>query len=190
MPQARPQLPAERAGPRLALLIGISSYPEADAPLIAPKNDARVLAGELKRIGFEVEVAEDLSKGGLYWAIENFKKRIKPGSTALFFFSGYGLQANRQTYLIPADAQIWREADVARDGTNLETVLADMNGQGAAVFEAQETLSADRFDGNRAADYRLELPMSRLSRGPYLLSIEARRSERDSARRAVPFRVE
>jgi uncharacterized caspase-like protein len=92
-----------------------------------------VLAGELKRIGFEVEVAEDLSKGGLYWAIENFKKRIKPGSTALFFFSGYGLQANRQTYLIPADAQIWREADVARDGTNLETVLADMNGQGAAV---------------------------------------------------------
>jgi uncharacterized caspase-like protein len=48
-------------------------------------------------------------------------------------FSGYGLQANRQTYLIPADAQIWREADVARDGTNLETVLADMNGQGAAV---------------------------------------------------------
>jgi uncharacterized caspase-like protein len=133
LPQARPQLPAERAGPRLALLIGISSYPEADAPLIAPKNDARVLAGELKRIGFEVEVAEDLSKGGLYWAIENFKKRIKPGSTALFFFSGYGLQANRQTYLIPADAQIWREADVARDGTNLETVLADMNGQGAAV---------------------------------------------------------
>ena len=117
----------------MALLIGISSYPEADVPLIAPKNDARVLAGELKRIGFEVEVAEDLSKGGLYWAVENFKKRIKPGSTALFFFSGYGLQANRQTYLIPADAQIWREADVARDGTNLETVLADMNGQGAAV---------------------------------------------------------
>ena len=133
LPRARPQLPAERAGPRLALLIGISSYPEADVPLIAPKNDARVLAGELKRIGFEVEVAEDLSKSALYWAVENFKKRITPGSTALFFFSGYGLQANRQTYLIPADAQIWREADVARDGTNLETVLADMNGQGAAV---------------------------------------------------------
>jgi hypothetical protein len=37
-------LPAERAGPRVALLIGISSYPEADAPLIAPNNDARVLA--------------------------------------------------------------------------------------------------------------------------------------------------
>ena len=92
-----------------------------------------MLAGELKRIGFEVEVAEDLSKSALYWAVENFKKRITPGSTALFFFSGYGLQANRQTYLIPADAQIWREADVARDGTNLETVLADMNGQGAAV---------------------------------------------------------
>ena len=74
---------------------------------------------ELKRIGFEVEVAEDLSKGGFHWAIQNFKKRIRAGSTALFFFSGYGLQANRQTYLIPADAQIWREADVAHEGTNL-----------------------------------------------------------------------
>src|SRR6202048_483995 len=133
LPRARPQLPAERAGPRVALLIGISSYPEADAPLIAPKNDARVLADELKRIGFEVEVAEDLPKGGFHWAIENFKKTIEPGSTALFFFSGYGLQANRQTYLIPADAEIWREADVAREGANLETVLADMNSQGAAV---------------------------------------------------------
>ncbi|MEA3074192.1 MAG: hypothetical protein QOD29_5638, partial [Alphaproteobacteria bacterium] len=70
LPRARPQLPAERAGPRVALLIGISSYPEADAPLIAPKNDARVLADELKRIGFEVEVAEDLPKGGFHWAIE------------------------------------------------------------------------------------------------------------------------
>jgi Tfp pilus assembly protein PilF len=133
LPRARSQLPAERAGPRVALLIGISSYPEADAPLIAPKNDALVLANELKRIGFEVELAEDLPKGGFHWAIENFKKTIKPGSTALFFFSGYGLQANRQTYLIPADAEIWREADVAREGTNLETVLADMNSQGAAV---------------------------------------------------------
>jgi uncharacterized caspase-like protein len=72
-----------RAGPRVALLIGISSYPDADAPLIAPKNDARVLADELKRIGFEVEVAEDLPKGGFHWAIENFKKTIEPGSTAL-----------------------------------------------------------------------------------------------------------
>jgi Tfp pilus assembly protein PilF len=131
VPRALPQVPAER--PRVALVIGIGNYPDAGAPLIQPKNDARILAEELRRIGFEIEVAEDLSKGGLYRAIENFKNRIRPGSTALFFFSGYGLQANRQSYLVPADAQIWRETDVARDGTNLESVLAGMNAQGAGV---------------------------------------------------------
>ena len=117
----------------MALLIGNAAYPEADPPLIHPRKDVRALAEELKRIGFETEVAENLTKLGLQRAIENFKAKIKPASTALFFFSGFGIQANRQTFIIPTDAQIWAEADIRRDGTNLDTVLADMNGQGAAV---------------------------------------------------------
>jgi uncharacterized caspase-like protein len=115
------------------LLIGNTTYPDADPPLSQPKKDARALADELKRMGFNTEVAENLTKLGLQLAIENFKKKIKPGSTALFFFSGYGVQANRQTFLLPTDAQIWTEADIRRDGTNLETILEEMNGQGAAV---------------------------------------------------------
>jgi uncharacterized caspase-like protein len=74
-----------------------------------------------------------LTKGGLQRAIDGFNKKVKPGSTALIFFSGYGLQSNRQTYLLPTDAQIWSEADIRRDGASLETVLADLNAQGAAI---------------------------------------------------------
>ncbi len=84
-------------------------------------------------MGFDTEVAENLTKLGLQRAIDNFKKKIKPGSIALFFFSGYGVQANRQTYLLPTDAQIWTELDIRRDGANLETILEEMHGQGAAV---------------------------------------------------------
>ena len=66
-------------------------------------------------------------------AIDDFKKKIKAGSIALFYFNGYGVQTNRQTYLLPTDAQIWNEADIRRDGTNLETVLEELNRAGAAV---------------------------------------------------------
>ena len=115
------------------MLIANSTYPEADPPLSHPKKDVRALSEALTRVGFEIEVAENLTKGGLQRAIDNFNKKVKPGSTALFFFSGYGLQTNRQTYILPTDAQIWSEADIRRDGTVLETILADLNAQGAAI---------------------------------------------------------
>ena len=54
-------------------------------------------------------------------------------STALIFFSGHGIQSNRQTYIVPVNAQIWTEADVRRDGFNLDSILAEMNSKGARV---------------------------------------------------------
>ena len=84
-------------------------------------------------MGFDVDFVENVTKQGLSRAVENFKKKIKAGSAALFFFSGYGIQANRQTFVIPVDAQLWTEPDVRRDGTTLEAILSEMNGQGAAV---------------------------------------------------------
>src|SRR5262245_50031554 len=96
-------------GDKVALLIGNSNYPDADAPLKAPVADARALADELKRNGFEVDVAENLTKEQTQRAIERFYQKIKSGSTALIFFSGFGIQTGRQTYLIPVNAQIWTE---------------------------------------------------------------------------------
>ena len=90
-------------GPRVALLVGNSSYPMADRPLTQPKNDTRALADELKRMGFAVEVAENVTKAGLQRAIDNFKKKIKPELIALLYFSGFGVQTNWQTYLLPTD---------------------------------------------------------------------------------------
>src|SRR6202012_4188704 len=58
---------------------------------------------------------------------------IKPGTVSLIFFSGFGIQSNRQSFMIPVDAQIWTEADVRRDGISLETVLGEFNNRGAGV---------------------------------------------------------
>jgi hypothetical protein len=66
-------------------------------------------------------------------AFERLYGKVKPGSVVLIFFSGFGVQSNRQSYMIPVDAQIWTEADVRRDGFSLETVLGDINSRGAGV---------------------------------------------------------
>ncbi|HEV7634208.1 MAG TPA: caspase family protein, partial [Bradyrhizobium sp.] len=127
-----PSTAADR-GDRFALVIGNSKYPDADAPLKEPINDARDIAEELKRDGFNVEVGENLTGDGMRRAFDHLYGRIKPGSVTLVFFSGFGIQSSRQSYLIPVDAQIWTEADVRRDGFSLETVLGEINSRGAGV---------------------------------------------------------
>jgi hypothetical protein len=118
---------------RYALVIGNAKYPDADAPLKEPINDARDVADELKRDGFSVEVGENLTGEAMRRAFDKLYGRIKPGSVALIFFSGFGVQSSRQSYMIPVDAQIWTEPDVRRDGISLETVLGEINNRGAGV---------------------------------------------------------
>ncbi len=129
-----PIIPSVAAGAdRYALVIGNAKYPDAEAPLKEPVNDARDVADELKRDGFNVEVGENLTGDAMRRAFDRLYGRLKPGSVALIFFSGYGIQSNRQSYMIPVDAQIWTEADVRRDGFSLETVLGEINSRGAGV---------------------------------------------------------
>jgi Caspase domain/Tetratricopeptide repeat len=118
---------------RFALVIGNAKYPDAEAPLKEPINDARDVADELKRNGFDVEVGENLTGEAMRRAFDRLSGRVKPGSVVLIFFSGFGIQAARQSYMIPVDAQIWTEPDVRRDGFSLETVLAEINNRGAGV---------------------------------------------------------
>ncbi|APG07002.1 hypothetical protein M2175_000068 [Bradyrhizobium elkanii] len=128
-----PVAPSLAAGDRYALVIGNAKYPDADAPLKEPLNDARDVADELKRDGFSVEIGENLTGDGMRRAFDKLYGKIKPGSVALIFFSGFGIQSARQSYMLPIDAQIWTESDVRRDGFSLETVLGELNTRGAGV---------------------------------------------------------
>jgi uncharacterized caspase-like protein len=49
----------------------------------------------------------------------------------MLFFGGFGVQVGRESYMIPVDAAIWKEADVRRDGVSIESVLDVMKEQGA-----------------------------------------------------------
>ena len=61
---------------------------------------------------------EDASKDDMTRAVARLKSKIRPDSVVMLFFGGYGIQAGRESYMIPVDATIWKEADVRRDGVS------------------------------------------------------------------------
>jgi uncharacterized caspase-like protein len=130
---------AKRAS-KIALVIGNGHYPDASAPLSQPINDARALTAALRRNGFDVDVVEDASKDDMLRAVDRLKSKINPDSVVMLFFGGYGVQVGRESYMIPVDATIWKEADVRRDGLSVEQVLDAMKEKGAraklAVIDA------------------------------------------------------
>jgi uncharacterized caspase-like protein len=116
---------------RIALVIGNGRYPDANAPLTQPINDARALTASLRRNGFDVDVVEDASKDDMSRAVDRLKSKIRPDSVVMLFFGGYGVQAGRESYMLPVDARIWKEADVRRDGLSVESVLEAIKERGA-----------------------------------------------------------
>jgi uncharacterized caspase-like protein len=116
---------------RVALVIGNGHYPDASAPLAQPINDARGLTAALRGKGFDVDVVEDATRDDMDRAIARLKNKIKPDTVVMLFFGGYGVQVGRESFMIPVDARIWKEADVRRDGVSIEQVLDAMTEKGA-----------------------------------------------------------
>jgi len=124
---------SQQRSARVALVIGNANYPDASTPLSTTIRDARSLADEFRRTEFDVDLKENVGKEDMQRAIAAFAGKIRSGMAALFYFSGYGIQVARQTYLLPVNAQVWTEAEVRRDGISLDEVLAEINRKGAKV---------------------------------------------------------
>ncbi|MBP0114339.1 MULTISPECIES: caspase family protein [Bradyrhizobium] len=116
---------------RLALVIGNGHYPDANAPLTQSINDARALSSSLRKNGFDVDMVEDATKDDMVRAVGRLKSRITHDSVVMLFFGGYGVQAGRESYMLPVDAVIWKESDVRRHGVSIDGVLEMMKEQGA-----------------------------------------------------------
>ena len=125
---------------RLALVIGNGHYPDAHAPLTQPINDARAISAALRREGFDVDVLENASRNDIDRAVDRLNARIGAESVVMLFFGGYGIQAGRESFMIPVDAAIWTESDVRHQGVSIEAVLDTMKEKGArariAVIDA------------------------------------------------------
>ena len=122
---------ANFSGKRIALVIGNGKYPSA--PLKNPVNDARAMAKSLKELGFEVTLRENSSQRDLAAAVRQFGSSITPGSAAVFYFAGHGMQVKGRNYLVPVDADIQLEDEVPYSTIDVSLVLDKMEVGKSAV---------------------------------------------------------
>jgi uncharacterized caspase-like protein len=114
---------------RLALVIGNSAYRTVTA-LPNPANDAKAMVGMLTSAGFEITEAPDLTQSDMRRAIRDFAAKISqkgPNTVALVFYAGHGVQVDGENYLVPVDARIEREADLAIEAVRLADVMNALN---------------------------------------------------------------
>ncbi len=121
------------AGRRFALLIANSRYPDAQGSLPTIVKDGRLLAEELRRSDFDVDLRENLRREDVQATLDAFYAKLNAGAAAFVYFGGYGIQVERQSYLIPVNAQIWSETEVRRDGISLDAILSELNRRGVRV---------------------------------------------------------
>jgi hypothetical protein len=116
-------LSSPAAASRVALVVGNSIY--AHAPTLKnPAADAKLLAGALRRAGFDsVDLRADLGKAELEAALRDFSRKAQAAEVALIYYAGHGIEAGGENYLIPTDARIERDVDLEVEGTKLETAL-------------------------------------------------------------------
>jgi uncharacterized caspase-like protein len=110
---------------RIALVIGNSSY-QTVSVLPNPANDAKAVTQLLTDAGFEIVQAADLTQTDLRRAIRDFAAKVSAKGTdtvALVFYAGHGLQIDGENYLVPVDANIQRESDVAIEAVRLTDLM-------------------------------------------------------------------
>jgi Caspase domain len=110
---------------RLALLIGNATY--KSSPLQNPVNDVRLMEKALTEAGFTIIKAENATRREMQRMVRDFGERLKQsGGVGLFYFAGHGVQVKGANYLVPVDADIRTEDEVAFDSIDAQSVLEKM----------------------------------------------------------------
>ncbi len=99
----------------VALVIGQSEYQHI-APLPNPANDARDIEKLLEDLGFDVTGVGDREGKKLERDFERFIEDAEGADVALVYYSGHGIEAGGENWLVPVDADL---AAVANEGKGL-----------------------------------------------------------------------
>ena len=115
-------------GRKVALVVGNADY-QIVGRLPNPGNDALLVAQTLARLGFTIignGPQLNMSKAHFDQAVQDFGKAILGADTALFYYSGHGLQVDGTNWLVPVDANPNRQRDLNFQMVSTAFVLRQM----------------------------------------------------------------
>jgi hypothetical protein len=107
------------ASTRIALVIGNGTYQNVPS-LPNPTNDATDLSLSLGRLGFSVTTLKDARYDDIRRALIDFSSRANGAEIALIFFAGHGIQVGGENWLIPVDARLDTDVNVANETIGLQ----------------------------------------------------------------------
>src|ERR1700676_4980877 len=118
---------AQQQEKRIALVVGNGAY--AKAPLATAANDGGLIAQTLQAAGFDVVGARDLDGDTLRRSLRDFIQKAEssgPGTVAMVYLSGYGMQLAGENYFIPVDSSLSRDVDIPIEGLRISDYLRQL----------------------------------------------------------------
>jgi uncharacterized caspase-like protein len=118
---------AQQQEKRIALVVGNGAY--AKSPLATAANDAGLIAQTLQAAGFDVVGARDLDGDTLRRSFRDFIQKAEtsgPGTVAMVYLAGYGIQIAGENYFIPVDSSISRDTDVPIEGLRISDYIRQL----------------------------------------------------------------
>src|SRR3977135_724995 len=111
---------AQQQEKRIALVVGNGAY--AKSPVATAANDAGLIAQTLQAAGFDVVGARDLDGDTLRRSFRDFIQKAEasgPGTVAMVYLAGHGMQIAGENYFIPVDSTINRDTEVPTEGLRI-----------------------------------------------------------------------
>ena len=118
---------AQQQEKRIALVVGDGAY--AKSPLATAANDAGLIAQTLQAAGFDVVGARDLDGDTLRRSFRDFVQKAQasgPGTVALVYLAGYGVQLAGENYFIPVDTPLSRDTEIPIEGLRVSDYLREL----------------------------------------------------------------
>jgi hypothetical protein len=107
---------------RIALVVGNTAY--AQLPLDNPRNDAKLIASNLRRLGFQVVEHHDLKVREFRAELRRFARQVQDGAAAsVFYYAGHGVQIDGRNYLLPVDVNLRDEEEVKDESIDIDELL-------------------------------------------------------------------
>jgi uncharacterized protein len=106
------------AADRVALVIGNANYAHTKT-LVNPLNDANDIARLLGDLNFSVIKVVDGDFGAMRSAIRSFNVQADSTKIAVIYYAGHGMELGGENWLIPTDAQLKTDLDIANEAISL-----------------------------------------------------------------------
>src|SRR5471032_2518631 len=140
---ASPAIVCAQGSNGVALVIGNSKYRwEASLPNV--KRDAPDVAKRFQALGLKTELLQDAGQDAMRSATDKFASASRGANLAAFYFAGHGASWDKDTYLVPEDADL--------NNPSIVQTLLPVRAVNAAVKEASHRLLVFDNCRNNPAD--------------------------------------